>query len=448
VRLFQTEVKALNAYPVHNLDTGLNYTTIQEAIDANETLSGHMIFVEQGNYSHVVVNKGITLVGEKAAGTIVDGFSGRSWYTISILVQNTSDVCISGFTFVNGYEGGIEVQNSHNITFSGNLVYHNFWDGIRVLRSSEVKIVQNNIYQNEWGITVFDSNSICIIGNNVSSNWYGVGLHHSQYSNLTGNLIANNRANGVSLFHSRYSAFRNNNLTNNVNEFDIGGYDGYPPNDYEQDIDNSNLINGKPMYYWVSKRNQEIPSDAGCVVLVDCENIAVRNLALTNQTNGIWLICTTYSTIENVTASNNNCGIRFQDCYFYVFWEGHNTIVNSTITNNHIGVVLSNSGNNTFYHNNFIDNDVNVQVSGNPSLWDNGYPSGGNFWSDYNGTDINLDSIGDSPYVIEANNTDHYPLMTPYILPEFPSFLILPLFAITTLLAVTVYRRKARIQNK
>jgi hypothetical protein len=57
------------------------------------------------------------------------------------------------------------------------------------------------------------------------------------------------------------------------------------------------------------------------------------------------------------------------------------------------------------------------------NTWDNGYPSGGNYWSDYNGTDSfsgpyqNLpgsDFIGDTPYVINSNNTDHYPLMIPY----------------------------------
>jgi hypothetical protein len=57
---------------------------------------------------------------------------------------------------------------------------------------------------------------------------------------------------------------------------------------------------------------------------------------------------------------------------------------------------------------------------GVPNVWDNGYPSGGNYWSDYNGTDLysgpyqnvtGSDGIGDKPYVIYANNTDDYPLM-------------------------------------
>jgi nitrous oxidase accessory protein NosD len=40
------------------------------------------------------------------------------------------------------------------------------------------------------------------------------------------------------------------------------------------------------------------------------------------------------------------------------------------------------------------------------NIWDNGYPSGGNYWSDYNGTDSNGDGIGDTPYVIDANNLE------------------------------------------
>jgi hypothetical protein len=32
--------------------------------------------------------------------------------------------------------------------------------------------------------------------------------------------------------------------------------------------------------------------------------------------------------------------------------------------------------------------------------------------------------------------------MVPHVIPEFPSFLILPLFFIATLLAVMIYRRK------
>lgn len=55
--------------------------------------------------------------------------------------------------------------------------------------------------------------------------------------------------------------------------------------------------------------------------------------------------------------------------------------------------------------------------------WDNGYPNGGNYWSDYTGDDwfwgvnqdeIGCDEIGDIPYPVALYNQDNYPLMKPW----------------------------------
>jgi len=445
------QVHSYGSYPVHNIDTGLNYTTIQDAVDANETLNGHTIFVEQGWYTSVIVDKSLTLIGESMVDTKIDGFDGWE-YRRSMTVQNTSNVYIMGFTFLDGSDCGIGIEDSEGVTLYANLMMHNFYDGIRVIRSTNVTIAKNDVARNfDWGIRVFDSDSIHIVGNNVSHNWYGVGLNHSPYCTLTDNLVANNREIGVSLFYSRNTVFRNNSLLSNANDLEVEGYHGYPPSDYYQDIDNSNMLNEKPMYYWVKKNNQEIPSDAGYVAAIDCSGIRVRDLTLTSQTNGVLFVCTTWSKIENVTISNNDCGIRFLDCYFYVFVEGQNTIINNTIVNNRSGVILSNSGNNTFYHNNFIGNGINVLVSGSPSMWDNGYPFGGNYWSDYqskypNATESDNSGTWDTAYVIDANNINHYPLIAPVIVPEIPSSLTLLLFITLTLLTVTVCRRKPLYQ--
>jgi len=48
------------------------------------------------------------------------------------------------------------------------------------------------------------------------------------------------------------------------------------------------------------------------------------------------------------------------------------------------------------------------------NIWDNGYPSGGNYWSDYSDVDLNSDGIWDHPYVIDADNIDRYPLVKPF----------------------------------
>jgi len=88
------------------------------------------------------------------------------------------------------------------------------------------------------------------------------------------------------------------------------------------------------------------------------------------------------------------------------------------------GVYFYESPDNRFWHNNFTDNTQQVYISGDsyPNVWDDGYPSGGNYWSDYSGSDANGDGIGDSPYTIDGNNTDNYPLMAPFGSPVERSF--------------------------
>jgi parallel beta-helix repeat protein len=102
------------------------------------------------------------------------------------------------------------------------------------------------------------------------------------------------------------------------------------------------------------------------------------------------------------------------------------TVVNgNTIKNNNIAITLEHSHDNTIYHNNFINNAMQVKSSDSINIWDNGYPSGGNYWSNYAGRDIasgpnqdlvdSGDGIGDDPYPIDTNNRDNYPLMQPYL---------------------------------
>jgi len=73
--------------------------------------------------------------------------------------------------------------------------------------------------------------------------------------------------------------------------------------------------------------------------------------------------------------------------------------------------------NNTFYHNNFANNTLHVDVLYSlVNYWDN---DKGDYWSDYKGTDNNGSGIGGTPYVIDGDNQDNFPIMNPFVIPEF-----------------------------
>jgi parallel beta-helix repeat protein len=171
-------------------------------------------------------------------------------------------------------------------------------------------------------------------------------------------------------------------------------------------------------------------------------NSILGNNMVTNIQNGISLSFSSNNSISGNTIANSWEGIRLG-------YSSNNSLSGNNITNNHHnGILLASSSNNSIYHNNFVNNTQQVSSDGtSTNVWDDGYPSGGNYWSDYlarfpDASEIDASGIWNTPYDVDANNTDRYPLKAQYVIPEFPLILILPLFMIATLLAVIVYRRK------
>jgi len=150
-------------------------------------------------------------------------------------------------------------------------------------------------------------------------------------------------------------------------------------------------------------------------------NVVIRNIQIRNfEYEGIHLYHSSNIRIVGNYIANNRRGIFLEYSSSCIITE------NYIINNRYNGIELLCSSNNFIYHNNFIDNGYEtifgVKIYGcgqvysdeSKNVWDNGYPSGGNYWSDYNGKDANGDGIGDTPYTIDENNIDHYPLMKPF----------------------------------
>jgi parallel beta-helix repeat protein len=300
----------------------------------------------------------------------------------------------STYTFTGNISDSIVVKRD-NIVVNGagyTLQGTGSENGIDLSSISNVTIKNIEIREFDFGIYLNHSVSNTIAGNFLTAiNFEGIRLYESSNNNITGNNMIMNDWDAVTLYGSSDNKIVENNLTRN--------YDGIRL--YESS--NNSIVEN------IVANNQY-----GIFLAFSSNNSLLKNNVTANDGNGISLL---WSSNENRIAEN------------------------LVIANKWHGLHLNESSNNIIYHNSFMDNSQQVDLNNSVNVWDVDYPSGGNYWSDYNGTDANHDSIGDAPYIIDGNNTDHYPLMTQYI-PEFPSFLILPLCSIATLLAVIVYRKK------
>jgi parallel beta-helix repeat protein len=127
--------------------------------------------------------------------------------------------------------------------------------------------------------------------------------------------------------------------------------------------------------------------------------------------------------VRNYVTSSITVGIHIRS-------SSNNIISGNNVSNNRIGIDLESSSNNSVFHNNFIDNVVQAGDDTESNLWNDTYPSGGNYWSDwspicqdwYNGSATpqatgSSDGICDFNYTIDANSKDFYPLKEPWTLP-------------------------------
>jgi parallel beta-helix repeat protein len=149
-------------------------------------------------------------------------------------------------------------------------------------------------------------------------------------------------------------------------------------------------------------------------------NISQNNIA-GNDYEGIYVLTSSNNTISenNITATTGD-GV-------YLWGSSNDAIFGNNISNNWWGVTSCYSTNNKIFHNNLINNPSQAYVESSVDVWDEGYPSGGNYWNDYSGTDHKCgpnqdhpgsDGIGDTPYNIDSSNKDNYPLMTPWTPPS------------------------------
>ena len=353
-----------------------DYATIQGAI--NVAGEGDTVFVKKGNYNEqtLVIRKSISLIGEDPINTRIS--LNPPW-------------------IVSPYEG---------IPFSNEPSRYD----------DPVKIEADNVRISGLTIT-----------NNASKN--GLFLVLGERNQITGNIITI----GIYL-HGSYQIVAQNTLTAIV---DCSGF--------FNTIAGNEIVGG---WIWIGIREtSEIPSYVTNVVygntLTNGDGLGIGgdgNIVFNNT------VLSSYGLGVSSSASNNIlCANRVINCtrgiHSFASEGNNNTFYANFVADNRYGATVmhyfSQVGNSTFYHNNFVNNDEQVNTDATVVLtgtgtytahhfgcFDNGVE--GNYWSDYDGNDADGDGLGDTPFIIDSNRRDSYPLMAPFdissVTVELPSW--------------------------
>jgi parallel beta-helix repeat protein len=215
------------------------------------------------------------------------------------------------------------------------------------------------------------------------------------------------------------------------------------------------------------------------IYLMGVSNVTVRNIAVTSFENGVLLDM--YS-VNNVVAGSgfvgNDYGVScwaFSDnntlignnmvanslAAVWVVGSSNLTVAGNFVSGNQYGVILESSSDDRIFHNSLVDNVYQVSIYDSVAAWDDGYPSGGNYWSDYGGEDFcrgqfqnetGADGVGDMPLVLDVENCDDYPLVNPWAPPDIAAVGVSPSKAVvgegfTMLVEVSLANQGSKVEG-
>ncbi|MBA2864257.1 NosD domain-containing protein [Methanococcus maripaludis] len=424
--------KMISEPGIYNLTEDITNLGGIEINSDNVTLNG------QGYFLNVTSNNGIQASGHKNI-TITNVNLYASGENASAINITGADITIFANTISSNIGDGICInENSENITISGNTITAGY-NGIEIDGNNSV-ITGNTITNllNYWGISIGANN--CLVANNVINSNYSINMDGY---NLT---VENNAL--TSGIHCYYVSIYSNTLSGNT-------------------------INGKKLYFYKNMENiGEIPSDAGQVILVNCTNAQISNINFNEKAIAISIADSTGVFVENCTINPNIIYENYvsiynsENCEFTgnTFKVSESSLVygisaldvdNITISKNKFegiavpgyGVNFTNSRifKNIFenvslaplafdyncsgtyvYLNNFINcswnRGINESITLNSPLNVSYTYNGttystiaGNYWSDYNETNANVnEGIWSIPYIITDSVNDSYPLAKPF----------------------------------
>ena len=536
----------ISGFTVRNSSSALNSAGIElhwvencRIIDNNVSSNNQLgIYLNHSNGNIIENNDADDNIGITGAGiylsysnnnTVINNTASGNAYGLYAEYSTNNNMTLNNAS--SNWDYGVLFMHSWNSTIADNSFYDNWGKGIYISSSEGIVVSNNSLILNLIGIQLWLSGNCTVVNNSLAAGGdNGLVLYSSFHNIVHNNTILNNSGDGVISRFAHDNVISNNTiglsywaaieLQSSLRETLVGNVMGdggvyITPANYDSvanwnthSIDESNLVNGKPVRYWKDIVGGTVPLGSGQVILANCTGITVENhdisgvaagielgfspsnaivsLNSSGNMNGVELFESNNNSIANVTIDYGDIGIsvrysgnttirdsvmrwnNYDGLYMFLSpWSvvsnvsvsdsldvgisiqssdhvwvtngtlsgnsfgilmgncGDGTIVNNTISNNSVGISLTNTLYAVVFHNRFLNNSMGAQGSGGGSdRWNDSYPSGGNYWSDYAGIDVmhgpnqdipGADGIGDTPHPISGGmNPDYYPLMRPF----------------------------------
>jgi parallel beta-helix repeat protein len=424
-----------DTFYVNTTGDGGAFTSIQDAINASG--DGDTVFVYSGiYYENVLVNRSINLTGEDSDSTKIEGDETGHVVQITSNWVNMTSFTITGSEYDHAGIRLINVRNCRivksNLTNTRYGIYLDSSDECSienndcsnssvVLHSSFNNRILSNICLRLWLETSSNNN---LLKDNVITSYFSI-IHNSINNRLycnkmincslfiygyietytTQEIPPNNTVNNKPLYYYKNVNMNNDSVPLDAGQVILGNVSwakienlflsngkvgielGYSSDNYianntciynyygiylKQDCNRNTIINNSIQF------NEEI----GLYIAISNNNTVMNNNCSSNEGAAFYFAFADDNIFKNnmLINNHNNCAFHFQFC-------DSNKIENNTFINNSAGIDLLQSSNNKIFHNNFIDNNPQAFDYGTDNVWNEDYPSGGNYWSDYTGLD-------------------------------------------------------------